>query len=350
MENKVQGVNPFDWLLGSAALVVVLAGLRAAQSLVVPFLIAAFLAVICTPALHWLQRKGVPGWLAILVVGLAVSVALLLVVIVMTGSINEFVKQAPKYEQNLAAREGELVAWLKKSYSSLAVDIGAMFNASAVISATKTVLNSLVSAFGNVFLVLLTVLFMLMETAGLHRKLIVLSVGNDHLLQRVDTVRESIVRYTSLKTLLSLATGVLVGAWVWGLGIDFPLLWGLLAFLLNYVPNVGSILAAIPVVCLAVVQYGFSTAVVAAVGYLVINLVIGNFIEPRMMGKGLGLSTLVVFISLVVWGWVLGPVGMLLSVPLTMIVKIVMEGFDETRWLAVLLAANPEGGRATNQS
>ena len=146
---------------------------------------------------------------------------------------------------------------------------------------------------------------------------------------------------------MSLLTGVLVGILVSALGIDFPLLWGMLAFFFNYIPNIGSILAAVPAVVLAIFQHGLSTALIAAAGYAVINILIGNVIEPRIMGKGLGLSTLVVFISLVFWGWLLGPVGMLLSVPLTMIVKIVMEGFDETRWLSVLLGSNPEpqGGK-----
>ena len=128
-----------------------------------------------------------------------------------------------------------------------------------------------------------------------------------------------IVHYISLKTALSLLTGVLAGLWVLLLGIHFAVLWGMAAFFLNFIPNIGSIMAAIPPVVLALVQHGLPTALLAAAGYLVINIAIGNIIEPRVMGKSLGLSTLVVFVSLIFWLWVLGPVGMLLSVPLTMI-------------------------------
>ena len=141
----------------------------------------------------------------------------------------------------------------------------------------------------------------------------------------------------AIKTLTSLATGIFVGIWLAILGIDYPVLWGLVAFLLNYVPNIGSIIAAIPAVLLSFIQIDMFHALFAALGYVIVNIVIGSVIEPRVMGRGMGLSTLVVFLSLVFWGWVLGPVGMLLSVPLTMILKIALEHNEDTRWIAVLL-------------
>jgi len=148
---------------------------------------------------------------------------------------------------------------------------------------------------------------------------------------------DSLNKYLAIKTIFSLATGILVGIWLFILGVDYPILWGLLAFLLNYVPNIGSIIAAIPACLVALIQLGPVYALSAALGYLVLNIAIGSILEPRFMGRGLGLSTLVVFLSLVFWGWVLGPVGMLLSVPLTMIVKIALEGRDDTRKMAILL-------------
>jgi predicted PurR-regulated permease PerM len=131
--------------------------------------------------------------------------------------------------------------------------------------------------------------------------------------------------------------------------VDFAVLWGLLTFCLNYIPNIGSIIAAVPPVLLALVQYGPGTALAVAIGYVVINVVFGNLVEPRVMGRGLGLSTLVVFISLVFWQWVLGPVGMLLSVPLTMTLKIILDGNDETRWIAILLSSSSEVRRAEQE-
>ena len=130
---------------------------------------------------------------------------------------------------------------------------------------------------------------------------------------------------------------MLVTLWLWLLGVDHAQLWGVMAFLLNFVPNIGSIIAAVPAVLLALVQLGMGTALFVAAGYLVVNIVIGSVLEPRFMGRGLGLSTLVVFLSLVFWGWVLGPVGMLLSVPLTITVKLALDSSKDTRWLGILL-------------
>jgi predicted PurR-regulated permease PerM len=152
----------------------------------------------------------------------------------------------------------------------------------------------------------------------------------------------------AIKTATSLLTGVCVGVWLAVLGVNYPLLWGLLAFLLNYVPNIGSIIAAVPAVLLALVQFGIMKSFFAVGGYMVVNIGIGSIIEPRIMGRGLGLSPLVVFLSLVFWGWVLGPVGMLLSVPLTMTVKIALDSREDTKWIGVLLGseASSEGGQA----
>jgi predicted PurR-regulated permease PerM len=154
---------------------------------------------------------------------------------------------------------------------------------------------------------------------------------------------ESVNRYLALKTLFSLLTGVAIWIWLSILGVDFSLLWGLVAFLLNFVPNIGSIIAAIPAVLLALIQLGMGSALLASLGYVVVNVVVGSIIEPKFMGRGLGLSTLVVFLSLVFWGWVLGPVGMVLSVPLTMIVKIALESHEDTSWIAIILGSAPPG-------
>jgi predicted PurR-regulated permease PerM len=144
-------------------------------------------------------------------------------------------------------------------------------------------------------------------------------------------------RYMVIKTFLSLATGVLIAFWLYILDVDYPILWGFIAFLLNYIPNIGSIVAAIPALILAFIQFGIGSAVLVTVGYIVVNFIIGNVIEPRLMGRKFGLSTLVVFLSLIFWGALLGLVGAILSVPLTMTLKFAFENNESTRWIAVLL-------------
>jgi len=180
--------------------------------------------------------------------------------------------------------------------------------------------------------------FILFEWSTIRGKVLVAfpEHAEQHLSQ-FSRVSENVKRYLALKTVLSLATGSLVALLLTVMGVDYALLWGLLAFLLNYVPTIGSIIAAVPGVILAFLQLGWDGALIATIGYLVINISISNLIEPKVLGQGVGLSALVVFLSLLFWGWVLGPIGMLLSVPLTMIFKIFLEGSEETRWIATLM-------------
>jgi predicted PurR-regulated permease PerM len=189
----------------------------------------------------------------------------------------------------------------------------------------------------NVFMILLTVIFILLEASGFPQKLRTALGDPEESLGQFKSITESVNRYLAMKTIFSLATGVAVAIWLAILGVDFALLWGLVAFLLNYVPNIGSIIAAIPAVLLALIQLGVGPALLACLGYVVVNVVFGSILEPKFMGRGLGLSALVVFLSLVFWGWVLGPVGMVLSVPLTMIVKVALESHEDTQWIAVML-------------
>ena len=161
-------------------------------------------------------------------------------------------------------------------------------------------------------------------------------------LSRWTRMTDDVNRYLGYKTAISLATGVLLGLWGWILGVDFPVLWGLLAFLLNFIPNIGSVLAAIPPVLLALVQFGLGRAVAVGAGYVAVNMVVGNVIEPMVFGRKLGLSNLVVFLSLISWGWIWGPVGMLLSVPLTMVVKLALEHSEQYHWVSVLLGPSSD--------
>jgi AI-2 transport protein TqsA len=187
-------------------------------------------------------------------------------------------------------------------------------------------------------IVILFTIFMLSEATGFPTKLRAAIGRGDADLSRFAGAVQDIQRYLAIKTAISLATGTLVAFWLWTIGVDFPLLWGMLAFLFNFVPNIGSLIAAIPAVLFTLLILGPWTALLAAGGYIVVNIGLGNLVEPHLMGRRFGLSTLVVIISLVFWGWLWGPVGMLLSVPLTVVVRIGLEYTDDLRWLAVLLS------------
>jgi AI-2 transport protein TqsA len=341
--------SPGHVLLILAALVVVIAGLRAAEAILVPILLAACLAVICFPILSYLQQWGLPGWLALLTVLGITILAVLAVVAVAGASFEDFRAHLPEYQERLVDQQRRLVAWLEARGVDAAERRG--FDARRLVSLTATVVGSLAALFSNAALILLLLAFMLAEAAQLPAKLASMSESGPQTARRARQILVDVRRYMALKTGMCLLTAALVAAWLALLGVSYPLLWGLLAFFFNFIPNIGSLIAAVPPVLLALVQHGPGTAAAAAAGCLTINGIIGSLVEPRVMGRGLGLSTLVVFLSLLFWGWVLGPAGMLLSVPLTMILKILLESGEQTRWIAVLLgpgAVAPDKDKAAH--
>ena len=325
-------------LLTAASFIIVVAGMQAASSILVPFLLSMFIAIICAPPLFWMQRKGVPNALAVLSIVVGIIVVGLLLATFAGTSVNNFSQSLPGYEKRLREMTSLVVSWL--NHVGLEVSgpvLTDYLNAGKAMKMAANTLAGLSGLLTNVFMILLTVSFILLEASGLPRKLSAALSDPDGSMAQFKDFTESLNRYLALKTLFSAATGMAIGVWLAVLGVDFALLWALMAFLLNYVPNIGSIIAAVPAVLLALIQLGPGPEFFAALGYVVVNVVFGSILEPRFMGRGLGLSTLVVFLSLVFWGWVLGPVGMILSVPLTMIVRIGLQSHEDTRWIAVML-------------
>ena len=330
-----------------AAIVIIIAGIREASAILIPFLLAVFIAVIGGPSAFWLKRKGVPSSLAVLVVvlvflGIGVGMGA-----VLSTSLNGFYQQMDSYKVSLNQQMDALFTWLKGM--GIHMDWGLLkevVNPGEAMQLVATLLAGFGGVLTNTFLITLTVVFILLEASGFPAKLRAAMKDPKAAFPAFEQFTHAVKSYLVIKTMVSLATGVAAALWVALLGLDFPLLWGLLAFLFNYVPTIGSIVAAVPAMLLALVQLGPFPALLVAVGYLCINFIIGSLIEPRFMGHGLGLSTLVVFLSLVFWGWVLGPVGMLLSVPLTITAKIGLESREETRWLAILLGSEKSAAAA----
>jgi len=328
-------------LLNLAAFVVIVAGMRAASSLLVPFLLAIFLAVLCATPLRWLTRHHVPR---------VVAVVMLVIIIVAVGTviggilgttIVEFTRQIPRYDVSFQERIAPIEPFLERFGISRQI-LTDYFDPSRLFGLAGTLLTSVGGVLANGALILLTMVFALLEMSGFPTK-IRAAFGDQDATDAQEGMRRigmSIRRYVALKTVISLGTGIGVYIWLSIIGVDFPILWGVVAFLLNFIPNIGSVIAAVPAVLLAFVQLGLGSAVVAALGYLVVNVMFANILEPRVMGYGVGLSTLVVFTSLVFWGWVLGPVGMLLSVPLTVMFRLILATNESTRWIAILLGSD----------
>lgn len=335
------------FLLVAGAFVVVVAGLKAASDLVTPFLLAVFIAVLVAPPLQYLRSHGLPAWAAMLLI-----VAFLVgvgggILALFTGSLNEFNASLPEYQQRLKLMSGELVTWLDGVGLQVSRDaFNSFIDPSRVLGLASDLIKGLGGVLTNAFLILLTVIFILFEAKSLPSKLRAVMRTPETSIGHLREVMQTINRYMFIKANTSLATGLLIWLWLSFLGVDFAAMWGMLAFLLNFVPTIGSIIAAIPAVLLALVQLDLQSALLAAAGYMFVNILIGNGIEPRVMGHGLGLSTLVVFLSLVFWGYVLGSAGMFLSVPLTMSLKIAFNAHPQTQPLAIMLGPEIEAKEA----
>ncbi|MEP3478076.1 MAG: AI-2E family transporter [Fuerstiella sp.] len=469
----------FSYLYMMAAFVVVVAGMRAAESIINPLLLAIFLAVLSAPAYFGLLKRNVPNWLALLTVVGVLTGLVLAVLWIVLGSIVSFSSRQEHYAELLKERTASItkpidrwlmedevgalpaideaaevvvdplgklglpatnddsavneqrqdeaspsstdlaelttsepdasepdtsepdtsetstaetvegatwfsdsdgpsetaanengVQLLKRSPDTPALDVlnsesanvnqtfgfpqrrgpppkdkkgweklmSNQFNPRMLISLTLAVMTELGQILSNAFLILLTVIFILLEVNTFRRKIGDAFTKDEEMAVRASQVVTSIQHYIVIKTWVSLGTGIFITIWLKFLGVPYAGLWGLLSFLFNFIPNIGSIIAAVPAVLIAWLELSTLPAFAAAFGFVLVNGVLGNFLEPKWMGKGLGLSPLVVFCSLVFWGWVLGPVGMLLSVPLTKTLRIALDGFDDTRFVATLLS------------
>lgn len=334
-------------LIHLAAFVVIIAGVMSAKPLIIPFLLAAFFAIICGPPLQWMRTKGIPPFLSVIMLVVLLIILEIIIAGLIGSSLADFSKNLPHYQSRLKEILGGSVAWLHKHGVQITSEvIMKQFDPGKLMGLAANTLDTMGGLLTNTFMIILTIVFILLEAAGFSDKLKAMAGDRDASLSEYGQIIDGVNKYMILKTGTSLLTGILVTISLKIIGVDFPIMWGLVAFLLNFIPTVGSIIAAIPAVLLALVQLGPGPATAAAGAYLVINVIVGNILEPKVMGSGIGLSPLVIWVTMAFWGWVLGPVGMLLSVPLTMTLKIALQGNEQTRWIALLLGSNADAKAA----
>jgi AI-2 transport protein TqsA len=324
-----------------AAVIVIIFGMQMAKELLVPFLIAAFLALITVRPMLWLQQRRIPSFLAALMIVVSIMLLFAAVGAILGSSIADFTAALPGYQAQLDVIVDGVFDFVVKHLNGdeSMESLGEMIDPGWAMGLVATILNSLKGVLTNTFLIIFLMIFMLLEVSSVGAKVEAAFGRSAESLEGPREFLHNLGRYLGIKTIVSIATGTCAGLVTWSIGLDFPLLWAMLAFLLNYVPTIGSIIAAVPAVLLALVQLGPGAAGATAIGFAAINVVFGNAIEPRLMGYGVGISPLVVFVGLVFWGWVFGPVGMLLSVPLTMTLKLALESDPDTRWIAILIGS-----------
>ncbi|WP_198262959.1 AI-2E family transporter [sulfur-oxidizing endosymbiont of Gigantopelta aegis] len=329
----------YPLLFSLASLVIILTGVKLAEAIISPLLIALFITAISGPAMFWLLNKKVPASLAVSLIIFTLIIFGFFISSIVSSSLQGFFDNLPSYQDRLQSITKTLGLFLQQFGINLQMtELSKTFNLGKVMGFIGSTFNQVLSALTNIFLILIMVIFLLLELTSFRLKLSSISKTPTETMAKWAHISATISRYFKIKTMTSLLTAIPIILVLSLLEIDFPILWGIVAFLLNFVPNIGSIIAAVPAVLLALIQFGFIAAGEVALLYLLMNNIVGNFIEPRLMGRSLGLSTLVVFLSLVLWGWLLGPIGMFLSVPLTMALKIISDSNEKTRWIAILLS------------
>ena len=422
------------FLLVSAAIVVIFAGLKAAQSLVSPFLLAVFFALILTPPLRWLKKKGLPDALAILALSTLVFMLGLGVVLVFSNSLTHFASKLPTYKEKVTSgyttidtwinnvadklnslgetlqqlspitdfedsesksspqkvfpsqslpqqehpggfvsfsqgfiapqeeEKGAIFAtptvekWLTEELPTLKsertepasspevpsvrkkISLSDIIQVSTLFAYVQIGVNMLLNIATVSSLVIIMVVFMLIEAARLPDKVKEAFDGRDLSNEYFKKIADDTWNYMKIKTIICFLTGLATSIGLWFLGVEYAILWGLLMFFLNYIPNIGQVIASVPPILLALIDGGVVSATLVTAWLIFVNTAFGIGVEPRYLEHGLGISSLVVLLSLIFWGWLLGPVGMFLSAPLTMVIKIVLQNDPKTRWMAVLLS------------
>ena len=339
MAKPIITLNGLKIVIMLGMLVIILSGIRFASDIIVPFILALFIAVVLNPVVQRMVKLRIPRVFAVSLLIVIIVMLMVLLLSYLGTSLNELARTLPQYRSSLVIPLKNLEPWLQRAGIGVSVDeLVKYIDPNAAMTLVTNLLAQLSNAMSSIFLLLLTVVFMLLEVPQLPNKLKQMMSRPIEGMAAIQRAIDSVSHYLVLKTAISIVTGLVAWGMLAALDVRFAFVWGLLAFALNYIPNIGSVLAAIPPIAQVLVFSGLYDALVVLAGYLVINLVFGNILEPRIMGRGLGLSTLVVFLSLIFWGWLLGPVGMLLSVPLTIIVKIALEQTNGGQSIAVLLS------------
>lgn len=313
-------------LLAGASIVIILAGLREISAVLNIFLVALLLAVTVSPLLNWLLRRGWPRWLSLTITILVVIIILGFVTSLLGVAVNNMVSRAGFYQDKVT----ELYRTGLDSLAARGIEITEVrklevFSPNKIVTYTTKFIENVFSTFGNFFFVVLLTVFILIEFADITLKADRGVFAPNSWQRRSADVTNDLKKYVSINALTGLMAAIADFILLLVIGIDFAILWGFLAFLFSFIPNIGFILSVIPPATLALIQFGWVHCVIVVVFYLLINTVVDNVVKPRYLGKEFNMSILVVFLSLLFWGWLLGAIGAILGVPLTMIGKRLWE-------------------------
>jgi predicted PurR-regulated permease PerM len=332
----------------SASAVAVLAGMHAIASILNPIFVAALFAVLFSIPMSWLKKRGMAAGPALGVTLLVVLLVVAVFVMLMGQTLLNLNANLPQYQEQLQMQLQALGDMLTQAGIPVEqLRTVADSDASNPLGVIRYVIAGVGSILASALLIFVYAVFLLIEASSFPGKLSQAFNPSEPAYVYIRKVTSSLNSFLVAQTTVGLITGVGVWVMLWALGVEFAFLWGFVAFLLNFIPYIGSILAAVPPVIIAFIQYGPGTTVLLViVGFLLVNLVVNYGIYPRMMGQSVDLSMFIVLAGMVFWAFILGPIGMILSVPLTAVIKISLESYAGSRWLAVLLGSGADTGEA----
>jgi len=322
-----------------SAIVIIIGGLKMASQAAIIIFLSIFIASVLSPLMNYLQKLKIPKSISLVIVLLLVLSLLLGVTYIVDTSLKDFIANVPFYEERLKTMAIAGLSWLKSF--GLHIDPKAILgslNFGAIFNITASTVGNIGVLASKLLLVVIGVAFLLVESRNFGSKVDIIFRDDIVSKKNFELFAHNIQKYFTIKTLTSILTGVLITVTLLFFDIPYPFLWGFLGFMLNFIPVVGSIIASVPALILALIHNDLTTFTWLAMIYIVINNLISNIIEPKIMGDGLGLSPAMIFFSLIFWGWVLGPVGMFLAVPLTMTLKIAFDSNPQTAWIGILLS------------
>jgi len=322
-------------------LIILLLGMRAAQDLLAPIFLDVVLAILFTPVLRWLERKGLPGWVALVVLTLILVAFLLLLILVAIISLSQLETRLPVYQalliQRIAALETALAGLGINAQSGINFDIT---NESAIVRTAITTVTGLLSNLAGVLFYLFLLFLMLASSKDLAHKVRARQAEGNLFAQHFSTYARQIQKQYRIQALSNFLCAFGITVELLFFRVDFALLWGFLAFILAFIPNIGLILATLPAIIIALILYGPVTALIIATIAVLVNAAMDNLVTPRFMGTGLNLPMLSIFLSFLIWSWVFGFLGALLAVPATLLIRTLLRSQYETHHLALFLEKN----------
>jgi len=340
----VRGSPAVRYLIAAAAIIIVVFGLKFSSDVVAPIFLAVTLAILFTPALRWLEKKGLPSGLALLVMILGLGGFVIFMIIILSASLQQLALRVPVYQELLHQR----INTLGTALGNIGIDLQDALNAFVMdtTSLAKSAITIALGVLGNgVFIIFfLFVLFlMLVESKSIANKFQTrLPTGNNFVVQ-LGNYTKQIQKQYRIQAISNLLSAVAIMVELLLFRVDFAVLWGFLAFILGFIPNVGLLIATLPAIIIAFILYGWGTALAILIIGIALNAFMDNVVTPRIMGKGLDLPILLIFLSFLFWSWVFGFVGALLAIPATLFVKTLLQGRQETRFLVVLFSGSVDG-------